>query len=187
MEVTALGKLEGQTVIVTGASRGIGVEIARVLAAEGGRVVCAAEGGRVVCAARTLHEGDHPLEGSLEHTVAGIRDAGHEAAAVVVNISEADECERLVQETRSLYGPVGRAGEQRGALLLPAGDGLRGEPLDALVGGERPRAVHPEPPRAGGHGPAQERPHRQHLVVPRRLDCRRGFPRRPGEGTSPPR
>ena len=96
-EVKALGKLDGQTVIVTGASRGIGAEIARVLAAEGGRVVCAA---------RTLHEGDHPLEGSLEHTVAGIRDAGHEASAVAVNISEADECERLVQETRSLYGPV---------------------------------------------------------------------------------
>ena len=97
MEVQTLGKLDGQTVIVTGASRGIGAEIARVLAAEGGRVVCAA---------RTLHEGDHPLEGSLEHTVTGIRDAGHEAAAVAVNISEADECERLVQETRSLYGPV---------------------------------------------------------------------------------
>ena len=66
-----MGKLDGQTVIVTGASRGIGAEIARVLAAEGGRVVCAA---------RTLREGEHPLEGSLEHTVAGIRDAGHEAS-----------------------------------------------------------------------------------------------------------
>ena len=97
VEVRALGKLDGQTVIVTGASRGIGAEIARALAAEGGRVVCAA---------RTLHEGDHPLEGSLEQTVAGIRDAGHEASAVAVNISEADECERLVQEARSLYGPV---------------------------------------------------------------------------------
>ena len=92
-----MGKLDGQTVIVTGASRGIGAEIARVLAAEGGRVVCAA---------RTLHEGDHPLEGSLEQTVAGIRNAGHEASAVAVNISEAVECERFVQETRSLYGPV---------------------------------------------------------------------------------
>ena len=92
-----MGKLDEQTVIVTGASRGIGAEIARVLAAEGGRVVCAA---------RTLREGDHPLEGSLEHTVADIRAAGHEASAVAVNISEADECERLVQEARALYGPV---------------------------------------------------------------------------------
>ncbi len=92
-----MGKLDGKTVIVTGASRGIGAEIARVLAAEGGRVVCAA---------RTLNEGDHPLEGSLETTVAGIREAGHEATAVAVNISEPPECERLIEEARSAYGPV---------------------------------------------------------------------------------
>ena len=96
-EVNALGKLDGKTVIVTGASRGIGAEIARVLAAEGGRVVCAA---------RTLSEGDHPLEGSLETTVAGIRADGHEATAVAVNISEPADCERLVEAARAAYGPI---------------------------------------------------------------------------------
>ena len=92
-----MGKLDGKTIIVTGASRGIGAEIARVLASEGGRVVCAA---------RTLKEGDHPLEGSLEQTVADIKAAGHEATAVPVNISEVEECQHLVQAARSLYGPV---------------------------------------------------------------------------------
>ena len=92
-----MGKLDGKNIIVTGASRGIGAEIARVLAAEGGRVVCAA---------RTVAEGDHPLEGSLATTVAGIRDAGGEARAVAVNISEEAECERLVAEARAAYGPV---------------------------------------------------------------------------------
>ncbi len=92
-----MGKLDGKVVVVTGASRGIGAEIARVFAAEGGKIVCAA---------RTLNEGDHPLEGSLETTVAGIREAGGEAAPVTANISLAEDCERLIKETHDIYGPV---------------------------------------------------------------------------------
>ena len=92
-----MGKLDGKVVIVTGASRGIGAEIARVFAAEGGKVVCAA---------RTLREGDHPLEGSLETTVRQIRAAGGEATPVAANISEPEECERLVQAAREAYGPI---------------------------------------------------------------------------------
>jgi NAD(P)-dependent dehydrogenase (short-subunit alcohol dehydrogenase family) len=92
-----MGKLDGKATIVTGASRGIGAEIAKLLAAEGGKVICAA---------RTMREGEHPLEGSLEKTVAEIRTAGGEATPVAVNISEAEECERLVQSARETYGPV---------------------------------------------------------------------------------
>jgi NAD(P)-dependent dehydrogenase (short-subunit alcohol dehydrogenase family) len=92
-----MGKLDGQTAIVTGASRGIGAEIARLFATEGANVVCAA---------RTLKEGDHPLEGSLERTVEGIRASGGSATPVAVNISEPAECETLVQAARDAYGPV---------------------------------------------------------------------------------
>src|SRR3954451_4576862 len=90
-------RLEGKVVVVTGASRGIGAEIAGLFAAEGGRVVCAA---------RTLREGEHPLAGALESTVAGIRAAGGEAEAVAVNISEPAECERLIESARQTFGPV---------------------------------------------------------------------------------
>jgi citronellol/citronellal dehydrogenase len=92
-----MGRLDEKVVVVTGASRAIGAEIAKLFAAEGGRVVCAA---------RTLREGDHPLAGSLESTVAEIRAAGGQAEAVSVNISEPAECERLIEAARTAYGPA---------------------------------------------------------------------------------
>ena len=90
-------KLDGKCVLVTGASRGIGADVARLLAAEGGRVVCAA---------RTLKEGDHRLAGSLQTTVDEIRKAGGEAHAVAANIADPAECEKLVEAARAVYGPV---------------------------------------------------------------------------------
>jgi NAD(P)-dependent dehydrogenase (short-subunit alcohol dehydrogenase family) len=89
--------MDEQVVVVTGASRGIGAEIARLFAAEGGRVVCAA---------RTLREGEHHLAGSLEATVADIRARGGQAHAVAANIAEPAECARLMAEARAAYGPV---------------------------------------------------------------------------------
>jgi NAD(P)-dependent dehydrogenase (short-subunit alcohol dehydrogenase family) len=91
------GRLKGKVVVVTGASRGIGADIARLFAAEGGRVVCVA---------RTLREGEHIFAGALETTVAEIRAAGGEAHAVAANIAEQAECEMLIDAARTLCGPV---------------------------------------------------------------------------------
>ena len=109
-----MGKLDGKSVIVTGASRGIGEAIAKCLAAEGGRILCVA---------RTLSEGSHdmttymrdqgrpgepnaPFPGSLEGTVAAIREAGGEATALAADLADPDECRRVVEEARRTYGPV---------------------------------------------------------------------------------
>ena len=92
-----MAKLKGKVAIVTGASRGIGKAIAELFAKEGAKVVCSA---------RTLKEGEHPLEGSLETTVAGIKKAGGIAEAVTCDVSSEADCEKLVAETHKLFGPV---------------------------------------------------------------------------------
>jgi citronellol/citronellal dehydrogenase len=93
-----MGKLTGKVAIVTGASRGIGQQIAELFASEGAKVVCAA---------RTLNEGEHRmLEGSLSRTVELIRGNGGEAIAVTADVSSEAECIALVQSARQAYGPI---------------------------------------------------------------------------------
>ncbi len=93
-----MGKLAGKVAIVTGASRGIGQQIAELFAEEGAKVVCAA---------RTLNEGEHRmLEGSLSRTVDLIRGKGGEATAVTADVSSEAECVALVEAARAAYGPI---------------------------------------------------------------------------------
>jgi NAD(P)-dependent dehydrogenase (short-subunit alcohol dehydrogenase family) len=89
--------IDGKVVVVTGASRGIGADTAKALAGQGARVVCAA---------RTLSEGDHVLEGSLERTVAAITDAGGTATAVAVSLDKDEGCHELVRAAHEAYGRV---------------------------------------------------------------------------------
>jgi citronellol/citronellal dehydrogenase len=91
-------KLDGRIAIVTGASRGIGEEIARLFAREGASVVCAA---------RTLNEGDHRLlSGSLAGTVGKIKGEGGHAIAVAVDVSQEEDCQRLVKTAEDAFGTV---------------------------------------------------------------------------------
>jgi len=92
-----MGKLDGKTVIVTGASRGIGKAISMLFASEGAKVVCAA---------RTLDEGAHFLEGSLRSAVREIEKAGGTALAVQADVAREESCANLVKTAKEAFGPV---------------------------------------------------------------------------------
>jgi len=90
-----MGTLDGKVAIVTGASRGIGAEIARRFAREGAAVAVAA---------RTTDPGTSPLDGTIGETVAQIRAAGGTAVAIRADLSRPEDRERLVSETHRLLG-----------------------------------------------------------------------------------
>ncbi|HUD39126.1 MAG TPA: SDR family NAD(P)-dependent oxidoreductase [Streptosporangiaceae bacterium] len=85
-----MGLLDGKVAIVTGASRGIGAEIAKRFAAEGAAVTVAA---------RTADPGSSPFAGTIGETTEAIRAAGGTAFAVATNLAKADDREFLVSET----------------------------------------------------------------------------------------
>lgn len=92
------GVLEGRVAIVTGASRGIGVGIAKRFAAEGAKVVITA---------RTGDAGrDAPLPGTLAEVAAAIRATGGECLPVVADLAVPEDRARIVDETLAAWGGV---------------------------------------------------------------------------------
>jgi 3-oxoacyl-[acyl-carrier protein] reductase len=80
--------LAGKTVIVTGASRGIGAEAALALGAAGASVMLAARGAA-----------------QIEANAQRINAAGGKAAAMECDVSDYAACQRIVQETTRRFGP----------------------------------------------------------------------------------
>jgi NAD(P)-dependent dehydrogenase (short-subunit alcohol dehydrogenase family) len=89
--------IQGRTVIITGASRGIGKQIA----IEMGR-----RGGRVVVAARTV-EAHRRLSGTIGETVAAVERVGGQAIAVATDLRDPDQIQSLVDQAVERFGPVG--------------------------------------------------------------------------------
>jgi len=83
-------KLANQVAVVTGASKGIGAEIARELAKEGAAVVVNYSASR-----------EH-----ADRVVADITKAGGRAVAVQANIAKKADIERLFTETKKAFGRV---------------------------------------------------------------------------------
>jgi 3-oxoacyl-[acyl-carrier protein] reductase len=84
------GKLRNQVAVVTGASKGIGAEIARQLAAEGAAVVV----------------NYASSQAGADKVVAGIAAAGGTAIAVQADVSRQADVARLFAETKRAFGRV---------------------------------------------------------------------------------
>ena len=97
MTSVARGPLAGRVAIVTGASRGIGRDVALRLAAAGAAVAVAA---------RTASSGDGRPAGSIDEVADEICAAGGMALAQPCDVADADACRRLVAAARSALGPV---------------------------------------------------------------------------------
>src|SRR5262245_56451692 len=81
-------KLSGKVAVVTGASKGIGAEIAKHLAAEGASVVVNYASSRA----------------GADKVVAEITGKGGKAVAVQADVSKPEDIRRLFAETRRAFG-----------------------------------------------------------------------------------
>ncbi|WP_172369720.1 3-oxoacyl-[acyl-carrier-protein] reductase [Sporosarcina jiandibaonis] len=101
-----MSRFEGKAAIVTGASRGIGREIALNLANEGAKVVVNYSGSK----------------DKADEVVELIKNAGGEAFAIQADVSNADSVKNMIDETIATFGSidilVNNAGITRDNLLM---------------------------------------------------------------------
>ncbi|WP_430497055.1 SDR family NAD(P)-dependent oxidoreductase [Micromonospora trifolii] len=95
--------IRGKTALVTGASRGIGAEVARMLAAEGARVAVSYNQSKD--AAAKVRD--------------GIVAAGGEARSYRADLAMADQAERLVSSVIDDFGQIDILVNNAGAILRP--------------------------------------------------------------------
>jgi 3-oxoacyl-[acyl-carrier protein] reductase len=101
-----MGRFEGKSAIVTGASRGIGREIALLLGKEGARVAVNYSGSK----------------DKADEVVKLITESGGEAFAIQADVSDADSVKNMVDKTLEMFGSidilVNNAGITRDNLLM---------------------------------------------------------------------
>jgi NAD(P)-dependent dehydrogenase (short-subunit alcohol dehydrogenase family) len=143
-------RLAGRVAIVTGASRGLGKAIA---------IALAQDGAAVAVAARSEQVSDERLPGTIHETAAAISAAGGRAVAVPCDVTQDDDLVRLVEQTRTTFGPIDLL-VNNAALTLPAR-----RPAAAPSGSEATPPTPATPPTSAVVLPMSVRGYRKHFEV----------------------
>ena len=91
-----MASLKGKTLFVTGASRGIGLAIAKRAARDGANIAIAAK----------TSDPNPKLEGTIHSAAKEIEDAGGKALAIACDIRHEDEVQRAVDQAVAAFGGI---------------------------------------------------------------------------------
>src|SRR5215831_12830995 len=91
-----MGMLEGRVAICAGSGRGVGAEVAKLMAAHGARVVVNDPG--------TSGSGEGSDQTPAQEIVDQIKAAGGEAAANYGSVAKFEDCLAMVQQARDNFG-----------------------------------------------------------------------------------
>ncbi|HVY60020.1 MAG TPA: SDR family oxidoreductase [Planctomycetota bacterium] len=101
-----MGKLDGRVAVITGASRGIGKQIALLLAKEGCDIVVAAK----------TSEPDPRLPGTIHDTAREVEALGRRALPVKCDVRETDQIDAMAQQALDTFGKIDILINNAGAL-----------------------------------------------------------------------
>ncbi len=103
-----MSKLQGKTIFITGASRGIGREIA---------LKCAKDGANIIIAAKS--DEPHPkLPGTIHSVAEEVNAAGGKALAVKVDVRDEDNVASALKQAADTFGGIDAVINNAGAIRL---------------------------------------------------------------------
>ncbi len=91
-----MGMLDGRVALCTGSGRGVGAEVAKLMAANGAKVVVNDPG--------TSGSGEGADSAPAQEIVDEIKSAGGEAAANFGSVANYEDCLKMVQQARETFG-----------------------------------------------------------------------------------
>ena len=140
--------LQGRTLFITGATRGIGLAIA---------LRAARDGARIVVAAKT--ETAHPkLPGTIHSAAEAIRSAGGEALPLVVDVRDEASVVRAIETTVSTFGGLDVVVNNASAIRLTDSVGTEMKHVD-LMHGVNTRGTYMVTKHAAPHLSKSDNPH----------------------------